>query len=70
MSADHSPASPPQRAIDEVLKERFGPKVEALSGKAQDLGDAIVESIKKNPGTWVAGAVVTGFLLGRLVGRK
>ncbi len=57
-------------SLEETWKDRVAPKLEAVGSRAQSLGDAVIESIKKNPGAWVAGAVLGGFVLGRLVSRK
>lgn len=61
------------RAIDErvrELEEKLGPKLEEAKERLGDLNDKAKDFIRENPVACVAGAVVVGFLIGRLASRK
>jgi hypothetical protein len=42
-------------------------RIESIQGRARDLNERVVAFVRENPVQTVAGAVVVGYLLGRLI---
>jgi hypothetical protein len=42
-------------------------RIESIQGRARELNERVVQFVKENPVQTVVGAVVVGYLLGRLI---